>query len=192
MPSDPSDFEREWRRHYGATEPLSYVLRMQFPGNWVRFHSLPSSKRYPQNEGEWTILLARQAALAAETLGHGAMCWRVEAGPVNTGHAAKTDMLMPKATEVYQFRDPEGVYGAEGLEWRVSAALASWDIGTAVPRLRRIADDEGPRTLWMACHDGSVFAPYDGGVDLFFADRVRLERIASEHAGWLPVHPDGL
>ncbi|WP_425457790.1 DUF3885 domain-containing protein [Catellatospora sichuanensis] len=34
-------------------------MRSRSPDRWVRFHSLPGSKRYPENEGEYGTVLNR-------------------------------------------------------------------------------------------------------------------------------------
>jgi hypothetical protein len=45
---------------------------------WVRFHSLPNSKRYPENDAEKDIIVSRAYSLAIETLGADTSCWQIE------------------------------------------------------------------------------------------------------------------
>ena len=41
-----TEFKSFWRNHYGECPPLGHRLRDAFVDRWVRFHSLPESKRY--------------------------------------------------------------------------------------------------------------------------------------------------
>jgi hypothetical protein len=52
-----------WPRHFGACEPVAHLLRDRFHDRWVRFHSLPESRRYPESEAEMTIILERHNRL---------------------------------------------------------------------------------------------------------------------------------
>jgi hypothetical protein len=185
-----NSFEREWRQRYGTAEPIPHALRTRDGVNWVRFHSLPASKRYPENDEEWSILFSRLAALASEVLGAEGVCWLVMAEPEAARPGGEVRSFGP--FEAYRFRDPHGIYGVEGQEWMVSAASATWSLERFEVLLRRIANDEGPRALWMSEADGAIFAPYDGGVDLFFAEPTCRDAIAAKYPDWLSERSDGL
>ena len=64
-----SQFKEIWTSKYNLTPPISYHLRYAFPERWFRIHSLPESKRYPENDSEWGILLNRQNSLIGDLLG---------------------------------------------------------------------------------------------------------------------------
>jgi hypothetical protein len=49
---------RRWEEHWPDCPPIGYELRCE-RDRWVRFHSLPESKRYPDTEDEWAIVLDR-------------------------------------------------------------------------------------------------------------------------------------
>ncbi|MGY5778272.1 DUF3885 domain-containing protein [Rhizobium sp. LEGMi135b] len=72
------DFEREWLSFHFHRRPLSWMLRSDKSLAWVRFHSLPNSKRYPEDEAEERIVLNRAYTLANATLGTDAGCWQIE------------------------------------------------------------------------------------------------------------------
>jgi hypothetical protein len=59
-------FGPKWTEHWGEALPISYRLRDQFGDRWVRFHSLPQSKRYPDGELEFEVLLGRHNAVIHE------------------------------------------------------------------------------------------------------------------------------
>ena len=61
-----TQFEIIWREKCGPTPPLGYRLRDNFPGTWIRFHALPKSKPYAENDEDRFIILSRANALACE------------------------------------------------------------------------------------------------------------------------------
>jgi hypothetical protein len=46
--------------------PVGYKLRDAYRDVWVRFHSLPESKRYAEDESEYTVVLERYNTVLAE------------------------------------------------------------------------------------------------------------------------------
>lgn len=63
-----------WKRTFGKFAPLGYVCREKLPSRWLRIHSLPKSKRYPQTEAEYRELLRRHNEVATDLLGEGDEC----------------------------------------------------------------------------------------------------------------------
>src|SRR4051812_30619921 len=61
----------QWQSRFPDCEPVAHLLRASFPDRWVRFHSLPGSKRYPEDEGEYAIVLSRHDRILGELLGSG-------------------------------------------------------------------------------------------------------------------------
>jgi hypothetical protein len=47
------------RPGHGAIKPVSYELRGRLHDRWVRFHSLPESKRNADDEEEYAVLIRR-------------------------------------------------------------------------------------------------------------------------------------
>ena len=58
--TDRDGFFRFWHARYRETPPVNFVFKHRLPGRWVRIHSLPRSKRYPETPAEWRTLLDRQ------------------------------------------------------------------------------------------------------------------------------------
>ncbi|MEM7570586.1 MAG: hypothetical protein AAF337_12405, partial [Pseudomonadota bacterium] len=61
--------DRYWKTHFPDTAPVGWDLRARLEGRWVRFHSLPGGKRYPENDKERSIVLERANLLARAVLG---------------------------------------------------------------------------------------------------------------------------
>ena len=53
------DLARLWRERHPSVPPVAHTFRGVFADRWVRFHSLPESKRYPESEDEYAIVLHR-------------------------------------------------------------------------------------------------------------------------------------
>ena len=59
-----------WVGAWGDCRPVSYELRGCLRDRWVRFHSLPGSKRYAGSEEEYAELIRRHLVVLAELLSH--------------------------------------------------------------------------------------------------------------------------
>ena len=76
--------------------------------------------------------------------------------------------------------------------WNVMAARVRWKQGGFDNALLRIADERAAPTLWISAESGAVFAPYDGGVDMFLPSEAEAKDLRSKYADWLSSHPDGM
>ena len=187
-----ADFGVAWKGQYPNCEPVGYLMRQAGAPNWLRFHSLPHSKRYPETDQERETLLARQNELAIEVLGSGEPCWLAQTCWQSSGKGELQDSLGARREHALSFAfrftdDP----GSDEVVVSVYAAQTSWTKGRFDKLLLAIADERG-RALWMSASTGSVFAPYDGGVDLFLPNPSAVEDLAAKHAAWLPSHLEGL
>ncbi|WP_441453701.1 MULTISPECIES: DUF3885 domain-containing protein [unclassified Brevundimonas] len=81
--------------------------------------------------------------------------------------------------------------GEEDRPWRVYAVQTNWSPGRFDDLLLSVADEKAGPTLWMAAN-GPIFAPYDGGADLFLPDIAQVQRMAERHKDWLSQHSLGL
>lgn len=61
-----SDLLTQWRKKWQAEPTSAHELRAERAERWVRFHSLPNSQRYPQNEAEYKVVLERHNAVLDE------------------------------------------------------------------------------------------------------------------------------
>lgn len=174
-------FIDSWRVFHPRSHPVGYLMKWSEAERWVRFHSLPESKRYAESDSERELILSRARALAGRILGNGLPAWVVETRPESVPP-------MPPAYELHfvtRFVD-------ENIDFAVRAGLVAWDGAPFDSTVISIADDVGPRTLWMSPKDGAVFAPYDGGFDLFPATAEDVISLKSDFPHWLSRRDDGL
>lgn len=197
----PEHYMREfadiWRAFYPNVEPTGRLMRAADVPHWIRFHSLPLSKRYADTEEEYSTLLSRQNALASAALGNDRPCWIVQACWTTTEGtvelADESEMFRASRDfgleHAFSFDVDEG---ADAEHWKVMAGPVRWRQGGFDEVLLRVADEQSAPILWVSAESGAVFAPYDGGVDLFLTSEAEVTDLRSKHVDWLPSHPDGL
>ena len=182
----------DWQRQFPGCEPVPHWLRTAFPDRWVRFHSLPGSKRYPHSDAEYAIILDRHNRVMAEL---------TEAGnPVvllSAGYSESTDPVRDEAR--WRALDPDAipwrtvVYdAADLLYWHVFASERKWAPGGFDPIVRLVADDVRANMMIVAPDCRWLLAPYDGGMDLSMDTRDRRDYLQGRFADWLSARPDGL
>lgn len=175
-----ADFRAEWALHHRTLLPIGWLLRQERNLAWVRFHALPNSKRYAENDQDRSIILSRANTLGDRLLGLGNLCWFIEA------RMDKSEGSGELAMEAAEDDDPESTV------WRFFVRSEAWEPGKYDGKLLSIADDESSRAVWMRRDNGSVFAPYDGGFDLFPSTWHEVDGLKSAGRDWLSNHPEGL
>jgi len=189
-------FEDEWARFHPTCSPVGWMMRNGGERHWLRFHSLPESKRYAETDEERAAVLGRANAIATEVFGEGQpvwlvqTCWDTPEGMVELmpdPFAACRDFELKPSTSFVE--DPTD---DEPIIWRAHAALKAWKSGAFNALLQSIAADQAAPTLWMSASSGAVFAPYDGGIDLFLPSASEVSRLKHAHPDWLSGHTQGL
>ena len=172
-------FQRDWEKFHAGRQPSGPLLRSDKDLPWVRFHSLPNSKRCPESDSERAIIL-RRANLLGELLLGPVDCWLVSTNPSCQGAAwAYGGQIEYDLGTVDEFIVP---YLVQATSWR----SGKFDVC-----LTAIAEDDD-RCVWVSRKDGSVFAPYDGGFDLFAVSPDRIATIRQKWPEWLSSEPTGL
>jgi len=177
-------FSSDWARHVGTTGPLAHHLRQARLLPWIRFHALPMSKRYAETTEEKQIILTRADELATEILGEKADCWLVECRDDRFGNATGTGVKGHAALDI---AEPE-----EDYIWTAYVTPVRWKAGSARRLLWQVAQDRTGPTLWINRTSGAIFAPYDGGFDLFPTSQQHVEALRRKYPDWLSNEPGGL
>jgi hypothetical protein len=175
-----NEFEQNWMVFHPELRPISWLLRESKSLPWVRFHALPESKRYAEDRTEKAIILDRGYTLADEILGEAANCWRI------------TLQYKPATKEISTFKEWIEDDHDPNWAWHWDATPSIWRRGQSDALLTAIANFEGPYTIWMNREDGGIFAPYDGGFDLFPSTAKRVAELRLQFRDWLSSRPDGL
>lgn len=196
--SDRERLAATWTKTWPGSRPIADELRNRFPDRWVRFHSLPESKRSPDTEAEYDILLGRHHAILRELAGPAygttdALVVTVSASgserPTRRGSAVVG--VAPHATHWGSFltddSDPTWLTWQHAYLNRLPLCPDSLD-----PLLRVVADDH----TWgvIIALDGLdwLYHPYDGGADVLLPSSGQRDLLSAAHRDWLSSHPLGL
>ncbi|MFB6564098.1 hypothetical protein ACFCYH_35320 [Streptomyces sp. NPDC056400] len=188
---------RLWQQHRPPGPLLPHELKTVYRHRWVRFHSLPESKRYPDGEAEYAVLLDRYNTVLDE-LYAGDDVYVVTTGWSEVSeHAEHPDTsverraLHPEGTlwtTVDDTSDPDPDFH---LRWYFYADRRRWQRGCLDRLLRAVADDVLSGAFVTDAGLTRMHHPYDGGADVVLPTTQERDRMRERHAGWLSAHPRG-
>jgi hypothetical protein len=165
------------------------MLRRDLSDTWVRFHSLPGSKRYADSDDEYEILLARHHQVLSELQGGSArdlLLIRSRADADGSFSASRGFRLEARATPLWQtFVDRDDSEG-DSVRWYTFADRIAPTREALDPLLRRIADDQDRAILTNDQLDW-LYAPYDGGADVIVETVDERDQLRTRHIDWLPT-----
>ena len=191
------EFQKLWTLTYSDTVPISYLFRDDYSDRWFRIHSLPESKRYADNDNEWTILLTRQNEIITDLLGVGKEILIVTGDWETDKKAHLVDK--EKVFKDYSFTrlDNIDLYTLDserydrGQIYRPVFAETIWTPNQYDSLLREIADDK-TTAFFLSFEDNIIVAPYDGGVDFVLKDSLTRDFYKNKYRQWLSWREDGL
>ena len=181
---------------WAQAEPVGYLLREAYPSRWIRFHSLPGSKRYPTSPEEEHEVLRRHTTLLAELQGGNAgeplVVIAVDWGWRDWG-TGWSRVLLPESwpwrSQPISEEDPEEPDDWDNIHyfWVTSESsserLAALLMAAASERAHFLLTDGG--LDWLYC-------PYDGGADVLVTSATVREDLRTKYAAWRSARPDGL
>ena len=181
-----------WRARHPQAWPVGWSLREHGPPHWLRIHSLPEGRRGPDSDDDWTELWRRHREVSLTTLGDRHECWLV----VGTDHDQPVPALVEGLTfarvpsDALHPRRPVDADDDPGLSFAV--ARCEWDVDRLVPLIAACARGELSALLATNVEPGQIYAPYEGGADLFFANFCEHDDARRRFRPWLSARPDGL
>ncbi|GLX94761.1 hypothetical protein Hesp01_27110 [Herbidospora sp. NBRC 101105] len=185
-----------WRTNRPECLPVAHELKWACHSRWVRFHSLPESKRYPDTADEYTILLNRYETVLSELFGD---------RDVYVITTAFTDH--PTFGEPLRYPEPVTLNPGARLWMTVTDDAPDEEFpsyshllvtrrtrrpGSLDALLRAVADDAMGNVMITDLDMRRVFHPYDGGADCILEDSATRDDLKAAHREWLSDHPQGL
>jgi hypothetical protein len=163
----------------------------------VRFHSLPGSKRYPEDEAEYAEVLARHNAILGELARSGSQVVLVTTG-YSESHAPSRSYPEVAAFDpgasawrtVAMRRVEEGF--DEPSYWHLFGSAWEWRPGAFDLLVRLVADDAVANVLVVAPDCRWVLHPYDGGMDVIAESAEARQSLQAKYVAWLSARGDGL
>ncbi|GAB3743763.1 DUF3885 domain-containing protein [Spirosoma lituiforme] len=194
-----NQFQTFWDSNYGNTYPISPFLKDAYPERWLRVHSLPGSKRHPENDIEWNELLSRQNTLITDLL----------VGDFDIILVTGENYLSLKNNQVWSLSP---VYSLDHLPFTPLKPISlgslypddydsdvvykpiftqvNWQPPAYNDILKDIAEDN-LRVLFVSVSNQCLLAPYDGGVDIIFKDQPIKDLYKTKYKTWLSANEDG-
>ncbi|MGI5186248.1 DUF3885 domain-containing protein [Dactylosporangium sp. CA-152071] len=191
-PVDPHLVTEAWSRRWPECRPIAHELTFAYNNRWVRFHSLPGSKRYPDTESEYAVVLHRHNTVLDEL---------DIPGPLLVITADWTDV----AGTSFDLRRARARLAADGVHWQtiledpehpaytqLYISTRPWKTGIVDDILRAVADDELGGVILAPADLRWLYHPYDGGADVILQTPAERDTLEERHRTWLSTDPSGL
>ncbi len=188
-----------WTDRWPECPPIGDELRHSVPSRWVRFHSLPGSKRYAETDEERAAVLGRHNAILGELfaqLDEHAIADQVVVVTCAWGdHSDRTRQadLVAADPEATFWRSDRWDQSEPDLPWtHLWVSSRPWLLGALDPLLALVADDRTGGVIVAPPSLAWLYHPYDGGADVVAPSEGSRDWLATRHPDWLSAHPKGL
>lgn len=181
-------FPIAWCSSFGYSLPAAFLCREPLADRWLRIHSLPESKRYAETEFERNELLRRQNAVATYVLGEDTQCNLLITRFDESPEWSQSEELPLNG------RVPKHVWSAEyeGDQLQFFALPLVWKNNAFDELILAVADDRTGPVLVADIQRRRIYAPYDGGADLFFSTPNEADVARAKFEGWPSTSASGL
>ncbi|UQU62303.1 hypothetical protein COUCH_25105 [Couchioplanes caeruleus] len=191
-PSGRHPLQDAWEARWPHLEPIGSRLRQDTDG-WVRFHSLPGSKRYAEVPSEYTTILHRHNIvlheLGAQSCDLLVITSQLAFTPTPERRDPALSDLLPDAecwlVLSWPHLDPTLAYA------HAYVSRIRWQPGRLDELLRKVADDEIDDVIITPSDLAWLYAPYDGGADVILSSPELRDDLRDRHRDWLSRHPSG-
>ncbi|RRD45363.1 DUF3885 domain-containing protein [Buchananella hordeovulneris] len=206
MELEVARWQAAWSSQWADLPPVPFRLRLHRPRNWVRFHALPQSQRYPETAAQYATVWQRHRRLLTELCAHGGDSPQdlvvvaqggFAFGPSRQGELG--DLLYEQIADRWRqwfaqarfWREHVEMDGAEAVTWQFVLAPCPLGAARSAALLRAVADEE-MYSLFLAPPDARwLYHPYAGGADVIAAPEV-IAQLRAAHPDWLPTNATGL
>lgn len=189
-----NNINKNWHLHWSDGKPFEGHLINEFSDKWVRFHTLPDSKRYPETQAELEIILSRHNTLLSE------LCESEKILMITTqwsGQPAdpklETNSLDSNATlwrTVFESSDETDPDFFVYRYYYVSEKV--WKPKALDSVLEAVADEKAVGVIVAEKNMRWLYMPYDGGADIFCSSTRQRDSLKAKYSDWLSSHPQGL
>ncbi len=184
-----------WNSEFDNFAPEAHNLKHEYKSRWVRFHSLPESKRYPENEDEYLEVLRRHNIVLQELCGNGIKVFVVlpEYSEERVPSQPELELLKPfPSSEPWcTLAQHEDGHDYE-FYWHLHVSEVKFTGSELNNLFRMVANDEVGNIMIICPSKGVVFHPYDGGADVVLASADQRDHLKEQCREWLSSHPEGI
>jgi len=196
------EFIKQWLLHYPNLPPVPHWFKWPCMDRWFRIHSLPKSKRYPESDKDWKILLERQNKIITDILGSGTEVYLVSYDADWVFPTLK--VLHNEDGEMYSFTHIGNIdlykldmeyyrdeYLYDGHTFKPVFAEVVWKPHLHDNLLKEIANGK-TRAFFVSFEKMIIIAPYDGGIDFIIKNDMTKDYYKNKYKKWLSNKNDGL
>lgn len=194
-----NDFKNFWGSRYPETVPISHYFKHVYSDRWFRVHSLPQSKRYANNEQEWSIILQMQNQIITDLIGENSyfllvtgehwMKGYTELHPIaEVASIKQIPFILLDKIDLNKFIPDEYEIG---MFYRPMFSEQIW-VPQKFDNLLRDISDDNLRAFFISIENELIIVPYDGGIDFIVKNKAMKEVYTRKYASLLSVRQDGL
>lgn len=172
-----SQFQEVWLANFPDSLPVNFLVREKYAEVHFRFYTLPGAKRYPDSEADSQEVLKRHNRVLSDLFSPNEEFFLLRT-------RFKSDVISPvfPGGELLQtINDPELFEGIAEL----FVSKKNWMPSVADLELRRVSRDEEDNLLFVGIRNVSVYAPYDGGADVFVPDTKKRLALRNKYSSWM-------
>ncbi|MER7799368.1 hypothetical protein ABTX71_03465 [Streptomyces parvulus] len=187
-----------WRVRHPSGPPVAHTFRNTYADRWVRFHSLPESKRHPESEDEYATVLHRYNTVLDELFTGSdvyvvTMDWFWSDTPdASAGFSTPRRELHPGGVHWWTESDVADPDPELHTHTRFYADRRPWQRGCVDGLLRAAADEALVEVFVTDAELRRIHHPYDGGADVILATPGERDQLRGRHVDWLPGNAAGL
>ncbi|UZJ29831.1 DUF3885 domain-containing protein [Streptomyces endophytica] len=192
---DREELTTLWQRQWPMGPPIAHELRAAYSDRWVRFHNLPGSKRHPETEDEYAVVLDRNNTVLDELFAGTDVyvvttAWSSEPnGPERPTRRRKVHAAGSSWMTIANEADPDPEFHTYT---HLYADRRPWQRGSLDSILREVAHDALSGVIITDTGLQHIHHPYDGGADIILTTPEERDELRNRHTDWLSQHPTGL
>jgi len=184
-----------WKSDMGDVAPVGHALRQYMRTNWIRFHSLPGSKRYPESELEVHEIISRHSQIASELFVPGEPLYVYQSRyPMSRRQTSSRQSIAGRQLREVCWGfpvNPETVAREVDDVLVTRALVTTWKPDFYGRLVREVAHDWERMVTLVSPASKNVYCPYDGGMDIFVFSR-SIPELEAKFSAWLSSRPDRL
>ena len=188
------ELNKFWNKEFNGSSPEADNLKHVYKNRWVRFHSLPESKRYPENEDEFLEVFRRHNIVLQELCGNENKVLVILPEYSENRLPTKPEpelssifsMSVPWCT-LQQHEDDE----EHEFYWHLHVTEVEYSGCEFNSLFRMVANEEVSNVMIISISNSMVFHPYDGGADIILESAEKRNQLKDNHNEWLSKHKDG-
>ncbi|OTG81607.1 hypothetical protein [Acinetobacter sp. ANC 4648] len=188
-------FEQLWHFYFPNKVPARNLIYHYFKKSFIRFHSLPQSKRYAESVKEYNLLLTRQNQIITDCFGMDTSIfivttkhfYHINGHPLFNIQKSLQYNLIPTLAINLHLAVPDYYNDASDKDLFIMPFYVKtiWQPNIHNDLLTKIADDK-TSALFISFEKNIIVAPYDGGIDFIIQDKYLKQHLKEKYKDWLP------